>query len=53
MHVWCGRLIKKQILSYSITFLFIGIAFSGCLDDSSSSSSETEGWVDPIVESEN
>ena len=53
MHVWCGRLIKKQILSYSITFLFIGIALSGCLDDSSSSSSETEGWVDPIVESEN
>ena len=53
MHVWCGRLIKKQILSYSITFLFIGIAFSGCLDDSSSSSSETEGWIDPIVESEN
>ena len=49
MHVWCGRLIKKQILSYSITFLFIGIAFSGCLDDSSSSSSETEGWIDPFM----
>ena len=33
--------------------LFIGIAFSGCLDDNSSSNSETGGWVDPIVESEN
>ena len=44
---------NKQILSYSITFLFIGIAFSGCLDDSSSNSDIDEGWVDPIVESEN
>ena len=44
---------NKQILSYSITFLFIGIAFSGCLDDNSSDSDSDEGWVDPIVESEN
>ena len=29
--------------------MFIAIAFSGCLDDSPSSSSETEGWIDPIV----
>ena len=29
--------------------MFIAIAFSGCLDDSSSNSSETEGWIDPIV----
>jgi len=44
---------EKKILSYCMVFLFLTLPFSGCLEDEKSKDSETEGWIDPIVESEN